>query len=43
MGEDRDGNPVWYDNFNIDFKGIIYTIHGYIHVRKQYQRQSNFD
>ena len=22
MGEDREGHPVWYDNFNYDFKGI---------------------
>ena len=22
MGEDRDGHPVWYDNFNYDFKGV---------------------
>ena len=21
MGVDRDGHPVWYDNFNYDFKG----------------------
>ena len=21
MGEDREGHPVWYDNFNYDFRG----------------------
>ena len=21
MGEDREGHPVWYDNFNHDFRG----------------------
>ena len=25
MGEDREGNPVWYDNFNLDFKGMYYS------------------
>ena len=22
MGVDREGHPVWYDNFNLDFKGL---------------------
>ncbi|CAI8042968.1 SEC14-like protein 2 [Geodia barretti] len=26
MGEDRDGHPVWYDNFNYDFKGLHYSV-----------------
>jgi hypothetical protein len=26
FGEDRDGDPVWYDNFgNLDFKGLYYS------------------
>ena len=25
MGEDREGHPVWYDNFNYDFKGKLVT------------------
>ena len=23
MGEDREGHPVWYDNFNYDFRGSL--------------------
>ena len=24
FGEDKDGDPVWYDNFgNLDFKGVF--------------------
>ena len=23
MGEDREGHPIWYDNFNLDFKGKL--------------------
>ena len=25
MGEDRDGNPVWYESFNYDFRGTCTT------------------
>ena len=25
MGEDREGHPIWYDNFNYDFKGKLIT------------------
>jgi hypothetical protein len=26
MGEDREGHPVWYDNFNYDFRGLHYSV-----------------
>jgi hypothetical protein len=26
FGEDREGHPVWYDNFNYDFKGLHYSV-----------------
>ena len=29
MGEDREGHPVWYDNFNYDFKGTCMKLHLY--------------
>jgi hypothetical protein len=25
-GEDREGHPVWYDNFNYDFRGLHYSL-----------------
>ena len=35
MGEDREGHPVWYDNFNYDFRGsVIPYIYARIHFSK---------
>ena len=33
MGEDREGHPVWYDNFKYDFRGsFIPYIYRHIHI-----------
>lgn len=32
-GVDRDGDPVWYDNFgNLDFRGTYADVLSYIHI-----------
>ena len=33
LGEDRDGHPVWYDNFNYDFRGKDALCHSLVMSR----------
>ena len=46
MGEDREGHPIWYDNFNYDFRGKymmhIHVYSGFTHYNYIHSSQTVF-